>query len=214
MSIERELDHEIDDELAETTDLMTLSDEQENLLQMQELAQFTLDDGLLRLPVKPDGVTTTQDRTVWVVTVDHPVEGDIDLYVDKPVHGWHENHELPTLLRWYGIHDQDPYKLQLQHVAVEYQGDGAARAHGWELVEPPWYVDTRPDPPIREQLATKWENLKTYSPGAAANAYGILALSVLTASAITWVLGPAVAAAATVGLFFFATIFAMAVTSP
>lgn len=165
-TIDRELNAEATNTSAdaaadEPTDLATLDEDQRNLVQMQQVAEATVEPGLFRLPVKR--AATAEENRAWSIDVEHPVEGEIRFRIDKPTtEGWVDDQELVQLLRWYQIHDRDPYKLQTRFVYVEHKGDESDTPHGWELVQPPDY--TKPEKPVPEQLADYWHAAKTWRP--------------------------------------------------
>lgn len=126
-------------EEGEAGELATLSEEQENVVQLQQIAALTVEKGVMRLPVSQ--VTSTPSNKRWSIKVDHPVKGELFFNMDKP-RTWTGDAELIQLMRWYGIESHDPYVLQTRHLYVEHKGDAAETPHGWELIEPPW-METR-----------------------------------------------------------------------
>lgn len=137
MSIERELEHTAEGEAGM---LATLSEEQQNLVQMQQVSELTVEPGVMRLPVTQ--VTTTPDNGRWSIRVEHPIEGELFFNMDKP-RTWRDDAELVELLHWYDIQDRDVYKLQTKYLHVEHVGSSADSPHGWELIEPPWMEKRR-----------------------------------------------------------------------
>lgn len=136
---ERELEHELDGATDVTDDLpANLDERQEALLEVQQVYELTHAPDVMKLPVKHNGVTTAENSDKWSITLEHPISGDVTIFVEKPVTGWTEEHELAQLLSWYNIHDQDVYKLQQEFVYVEHDPSESDYAHGWTLTHPPW----------------------------------------------------------------------------
>lgn len=160
MSVERTREHEIDGETDSTNVLATLSEEQENRVQIDKIRQFTVEPGLMRLPVSV--VTKAKNSEKWVVELEHPIEGTHRFYIEAPLEGWSDENELVQVLDWYGI-DNDPYQLQLKHMYVKKTGDEADQHHGWELTAPPDY-DPEPPEPMRVQIQNKFIWLKEHRP--------------------------------------------------
>lgn len=208
MSVDREIEHTSDIDV-ETDEIATLSEEQTNLVQMQQLAQQTVEPGVMRLNCSD--VSTSKNRTVWAITVEHPVEGEHTVFIDKPVTGWSKDCELSTVLRWYGIHDQDPYKLQCHYLTLEYDEQKADDAHGWRLVEPPSYES--PPPTRKERIK---ERLPEKPSRTVATVYtmllaGALVGPTLASMVVSGVIGTFIISAVS---FVFATTLAIAATDP
>lgn len=131
-------------------------EEMKNLVQMQKLARMTVEPGLYRLPVSE--VSTAENSEQWTVDVEHPVIGNIRFHLQKPIEeGWHDEQELVKVLHWYGIFDEDPYKLQTEHMYVRHNPD-SDNVHDWELEDPEILVDREPTrrERIREKLP-EWD---------------------------------------------------------
>lgn len=135
--IERELAAEIDDSADEGGELAVPDEEQQNVIQMHEIAEMTVEPGLMQIPVVE--VTTAKNSEQWAVTAEHPVEDELTFYFEKPRRGWTEDEELVQLLRWYDVHDRNPYELQTRYLYAEYDEARSEYAHGWVAVEPPDY---------------------------------------------------------------------------
>lgn len=132
------LEHTIDEELDEVTDLATLSEEQTNVVQMQELVERTIEPGLMRLPVSQ--VSTTEESENWAIDLEHPVFGTIRKHARKPVYGWDETDGIARLMHWYGISNRDPYYLQCEEMYVaRTRPDASTTSNEWEIVPPPDY---------------------------------------------------------------------------
>lgn len=137
---ERELEFELDESTDVTADLpATLDEQQRALVEMQQVFEYTHEPGVMKLPVT--SVATADNSDQWSITLEHPIIGDITLFVKKPITGWHADCELAELLSWYNIHDQNVYKLQREFLYVEHDEEKAEQAHGWRLVSPPWTAD-------------------------------------------------------------------------
>lgn len=119
----------------------TLSEEQENVLQLDKLRRYTVEPGVLKLPVTR--VDSAENTEKFVVTLDHPVfpEKKCRVYLEKPTMGWERDQELVKVLRWYcGENCTDPYQLQLTSVRVKFTGTESRAS--WEILKPPDYHDT------------------------------------------------------------------------
>lgn len=163
----------IDDELGRVP--ATLSEEQSNLVQMQEISERTIEPGLLRLPVGT--VTTAENSPKFAIEVKHPIDGSLRVFAEKPRQGWSDDNRLVELLEWYDIHDDDPYKLQTGDVYIRHKGDAADQPHGWEIVKPP---HKRPDPTRRERLRAWVKGSTGYLPTrSAASIWGGLLIATL-----------------------------------
>lgn len=208
-SIQRELEHTVDeDDAVGTTDIATLSEEQANLVQMQQIAQQTIEPGKMRLSCT--SVSTATSRSKWVVTVEHPVEGEHNVFLDKPVTGWSNDCELATVLRWYNIPDQDPYKLQCHYLTLEYDEEKADQNHGWRLVEPPGY--TAPEIPRTTRLKRK---LQWRPAREAQTMYAFLLIgSMIGAVSAALLTGVIISVALALVTFVGFTVLGMAVTDP
>lgn len=215
MSIDRELEHELEGERDANKDVPAKPDEvTQNLIQIEELAEATVAPGLFRLPTGV--VSSSEDSNRWNIPVQHPTKGTINFRVDKPTtEGWVEDQELVQLLRWYGIHNRDPYELQTRFLYVEYKGDEADTPHGFELVQPPDY--TEPEPPIREQLAERWNEYKNWRPRRKDSImYGFMLAGVVVGTTLSTLLtlpfGALVEIVTPVVMFIGATILGLMVT--
>lgn len=148
MSVEREREHTIDGPTTSEDLLANLSEEQENIVQLQQIKDATVEPGLMRLPVSV--VTKATNSENWAIEVDHPLEGTLRFYRNAPTDGWYpESGNIVEMLAWYDING-DPYQLQLMRIYMKKTGDQAEQPHGWEPAQPPGY-----EPPIREQLQEK-----------------------------------------------------------
>lgn len=144
-TVDRDIEHRIEntdtDEYSD--ELATLNEEQRNIVQMQEIARYTVAPGVVRLPV--DEVSTAHNSDQWTVDVKHPFKGKQRFFFEKPV-VWDGSYEIEDVLDWYDIDNQNPYHLQLKRVTVEYDKE----EDDWDFVEPPDY-----DAPIPTQLKRK-----------------------------------------------------------
>lgn len=217
MSVERELEHTVEGEAGE---LATLSEEQANLVQMQQIAEQTVEPGVMRLPVKT--VTTAENSEQWAIELDHPVEGTLRFYRKKPRYGWHDDQELVELLRWYEIHDRDPYKLQIEQLYAEHDPDEADQHHGWCLAEPPWVAEKeamrRRQRPLHERVGLWIQDKRPARE--IENVWALLWLGSVLAPLFTVfvdsMIGAGVATMVTISMLTFIsmTIFAMILTTP
>lgn len=151
MSVERTREHTVDEDASSDNLLATLSEEQENRVQIDKIREFTVEPGLMKLPVSI--VTKAENSEKWVLEVEHPIEGTLRMYLTAPVNGWDEENELVRTLNWYNI-NRDPYQLQMRHVYVRKDDDASEQAHGWVLTAPPDYKPYPPEP-IATQLKAK-----------------------------------------------------------
>lgn len=142
-SVERSLEHELDSEMSHDTALATLSDRQENRLQMQEIKRRTIEPGLMQLSVKH--VVSAENSENWAIDIEHPaMDDEIRVFAEKPLEGWTRDYKIVRVLDWYGIHDQDPHQLEFENVYMRKDEGASDYAHGWMLVEPPEYRYTAP----------------------------------------------------------------------
>lgn len=156
-TIERTVDHEVDSERSYDDALATLSEREENRVQMQEIKRRTVEPGVMLLSVKR--VVSAENSQKWAIDIDHPVRDDdnpIRVFVDKPTTGWTRDYEIVLLLEWYGIHDQDPHQLEFVNVYLKKDDERSDYAHGWMLIEPPDY-----EAPMRVQLQRHKKRLST-----------------------------------------------------
>lgn len=158
MSVERELEHEIENDNWRSQEaLATLSDREENRYQMQEIARRTVAKGLLRLSVKD--VTSAENSEQWAIDIEHPARSDpIRIFAEKPIEGWSREYKIVRMLQWIGEESsRDPHKLEFNDLYMEKNSDESDYAHGWQVVAPPDY-----DPPITVQLREHYENLSVW----------------------------------------------------
>lgn len=220
--VERELEHELGVDTDVNADVpATLDEHQQNIAQMDKLAEATVAPGLFRLPGSV--VTSSPDSKRWNVAVDHPTVGELNFRYSKPTkEGWVDGQELVDLLRWYGIHDRDPYKLQTEILYVAYKGDEAETPHGYEIVKPPHYSE--PTPPRSERIKQRAKDIAGWRPPRnVAVVWGLLfaasivapwVASVLTAAFSLPIVGTFLQILTAGMLFVAATIVALAVTEP
>lgn len=159
----------------------TLNERQENLVQMQKVAEMTIEPGVMRLPVTT--VTTADNSEQWVIEVEHPVEGEHRFFREKPVHGWHSDQELVQLLHWYGIYENDPYMLQVERLYVRYVGKESDYNHGWELLSPDYFKEKSRRGKIKERTS---QFLKRYRPerGPLTGAVMVSAMTIISFSTL------------------------------
>lgn len=138
----------------------TLDEQQRNVVQMQKLQQMTVEPGVMRLPVT--SVSTHEDSPKWVIDVEHPVEGEIRFHRKKPVQGYDPNEGIIQLMEWYGIHDDNPYKLQTEYLYVRHAGEESETVHDWELLSPHYQQDERLS--TRERQLERIRNLRSKMP--------------------------------------------------
>lgn len=140
MSVESTIERELPDEQAQIDDdvghdpdssvLATLDEEQAVAVQLQKIEEYTIQPGLMRLPVSE--VTSAENSDNMVVVLNHPVEDDIRKYFAKPPY-WSTEYELPALLDAYGYRTNNPYHLQRDRLYVEYDDDDEE----WVIIGPP-----------------------------------------------------------------------------
>lgn len=136
----------------------TLDEKQENVVQMQKINRLTVEPGVMKLPVSR--VTTSDNSPQWVIDLEHPIEGDLRFHRDKPVQGYDPEEGIVQMLRWYGIYDDNPYKLQTEFIFVENVGrENSETMHDWELLSPDYFRD-EPDPTRREKVKGKYASFK------------------------------------------------------
>lgn len=208
-TVERSIEHTTsrDGEL-----LDTLSEEQEDRVQMEELYRRTQEDGSMQL--KCSTVTTAENSPQFAIEVEHPVEGTIRLFAEKPVDGWSDDYLLVRMFDWYDVTSNNPHELQLRDLYVKKDEESSDYAHGWTFVRPPDYSE--PEPPVREQLADRWATIKNYRPD---RSNGLMYTFLFAGAVIGPVLGlslpallgPLTVPAVTMVVFMFTTIMGMVV---
>jgi hypothetical protein len=128
----------------------TLSDEQQDVVQMAEIRRRTVRPGHMTLNVV--SVETAANSPRWAITVEHPVEGEHTFYLDKPVRGWSRDYMIVRLLDWYDIVSDDVHMLQLHDIHVSHDPEQTDHPHGWHPIEPPDYTV-----PIRTRCRRWWD---------------------------------------------------------
>lgn len=125
----------------ESAVLAELDEETKTALQLDEIRERTVEPGLMRLPVSQ--VATSEDNANVTVTVEHPVEGEIDFHLSKPT-TWGPENELVRFLDWYDTTVSGIYTLQTRSVYVRRISEGGSlTSDSWELAEPPETVERR-----------------------------------------------------------------------
>jgi hypothetical protein len=179
-TVERTIDHTVGDD---GNLLANLSEDQEDAVEIQKVQEMTVEPGLMKLPVKK--VVTAENSDQYAIIVDHPVEGEHSLFVEKPVTGWSREYTLVRMFDWYGITGTNPHQLQLCRIYVEHNPEEADRSHGWRIVQPPNY-ETPPDPmgeQVREMVDTIADELSMARPNRTYSIlFGFTLLGVIVAS--------------------------------
>jgi transcription elongation GreA/GreB family factor len=159
--LKREVEHRVDEELDETTELSTLTERQQDRKDLQEIARRTVDaeEQIMRLNVVD--VSTTESNGNYAVTVEKAgVDDTFTIFMDKPVDGWSREYDIVKVLDWYGIYDKNPHDLVFHDLYVQKQEDAdTAHGHGWVPVEPPSYTPKR-----RERVRRKYKRMKSLRP--------------------------------------------------
>jgi hypothetical protein len=130
--VDEELKERVGDDPSEETKLDVLDEEKENLIQMQAIKSRTVAPDILELDVNK--VVSAENSQQWAIIVDHPSLGELRFYEEKPITGWSDEYRIVRLLKSYGIHDGNPYKLQTKQVYVEFTGTDATMESHWELL--------------------------------------------------------------------------------
>lgn len=151
----RTREHTVEGETTSADVLATLDERDQNRVQLQKIRDFTVEPGLMELPVSL--VTKAENSEKWAIEVEHPIEGTLRVYRDSPVTGWEaEDDNIVQLMEWYDV--ADPYELQLRHIFMRKTED-ADQAHNWEPARPPDY-----EAPIPVQLAEKRRSIAEKMP--------------------------------------------------
>lgn len=160
MSVERTVDHTLDDEMADTDVLATLEERERNRMQMQEIARRTVRPGLLRLKV--ENVTSAENSEQWAIDVAHPTRRDpIRIFAEKPIEGWSDDYKIVKLLRWVGEEStRDPHKLEFHDLYMKKDPENSSFPHDWMAVEPPDY-----EPPMKIQFGRHWRTIRSELSG-------------------------------------------------
>lgn len=164
-----EIIDDVGEEQSDETDLATIDEEMETIVQMTKLAEQTVKPGVMRLPV--DSVTTAKNSPQAVITVKHPVEGDIRMYYKKmdDQKTWTDETELKRVLDWYGYTRREMHALDSDRLYVQYAPNSEeGGASDWHIVPPPsktkqkaqriasaFYEDQVPQR-VRSGLALAW----------------------------------------------------------
>lgn len=152
-SISRELNHAVDEQATSKNILANLSEEDQNRVQLSKIKRWTVEPGVMKLPVSV--VTKAKNSEKWAIEVEHPLEGTLRFYRDAPLHGWTKTEGgIVEMMEWYDIRTEDPYQLQLMKIYMEKTGDSAEQAHGWEPVAPPDYSE-----PLTERVKETYRNI-------------------------------------------------------
>jgi hypothetical protein len=152
------LEHTTEEEATDESLPANIQEQQAMSHQMRELNRHSRGNKV-RLPVTT--VSFPEDNERGVIKLQHPFLGEQVFHFDKPVTVQGDS-RLEEVLAWYGIMDNDPYKLQLHRVWVEHLGDG-----DFEVTKPPSMVS---EPTRRERLRERLAEIskpskRTYTAG-------------------------------------------------
>lgn len=135
--VERNIGNSIEETEGKDGLLAELHEEEEVKLQMDKIRTFTVDEGWLKLPV---GVTTAENSEQIVLEAEHPIEGELRFYIEKPKRGWSNDEKLPKMLKWYGYpNSTDPFALQSELIHIKH----SEKSGEWRLVKPPLKPSSR-----------------------------------------------------------------------
>jgi hypothetical protein len=132
-TVDDSLEEKIENPDGDEDRLAVLNEEQENLVQMQEMQERTVAEGVLRLSVHT--VTSAENSQQWAILVDHPVLGELKFFLEKPVAGWSDDYRIVGLLKSYDIFDGNPYKLQRREVYVQFTGSDPEKSSHWTILD-------------------------------------------------------------------------------
>lgn len=165
-----ELDHEVDEDAADTTELANLQQREQNRYELQELARRTVEPGLLKLKVA--SVTLSDSGNMYAINIAHPMQEDtIPIYAEKPEMGWSDDYKIVRMLKWVGEEStKDPHALEFHDLYLRNDSDSSENPHDWYVVKPPEYTK-----PLKEQIPELYRSLKSYRPNMTnAKMYGFL----------------------------------------
>lgn len=123
-------------ENATTQELAQLNEEMRARVQMQDIERSTVAPGKIMVPVK--AVATSDENDQISIRVEHPIDGEVSFYLDKP-RTWNPENELVEFLTWYDLTINGIYQLQTHDVCIE--RDDSVK--GWHLCKPPSYTPPR-----------------------------------------------------------------------
>lgn len=129
---------ELDPMSADTQKLATLNEEQTVQVQLQSISQYTVEPGLLRLPVKK--LTTAKNSEQMVFELDHPFidSKKFRFYMEKPAY-WSEDYEFVEIMEAYGYGPGNIYHIQTDKMYTRYD----EKSEEWKIVKPPKRPKTR-----------------------------------------------------------------------